>query len=285
MSLEDKKKIFVPRITQLDAIEFDEEISNLLTNNFLEISRYLRPGALNNVKPEISLLIKLLVFRYSILRTNSSFGQQLLNVKYKDELSKIKAVLFALINYGLPYFKEKCDEPSFKLTNEAVKKNIDKLDLILKACHTINLLIFLRQGIYPTLVDRVLRIKYAPIQNLNRSVGYSYMTRELLWHGFMELLMYTLPLINYQALKRRFLTMISKKSNATKTEQHVVLNTRTTCVICRESPIMPCRISLHCPHVSCYYCIKSNILADEKFICPSCGETNTAHEHLQFLNS
>lgn len=88
----------------------------------LEISKYLRPGALNNVKPEISLLIKLLIFRYSVLRTNSSFGQQLLNVKYKDELSKTKAVLFALINYGLPYFKEKCDEPSFKLTNEAVSK-------------------------------------------------------------------------------------------------------------------------------------------------------------------
>lgn len=137
-----------------------------------------------------------------------------------------------------------------------VKSNIDKLDLIVKAFHTINLLIFLRQGVYPTLVDRLLRIKYAPIQNLNRSVGYSYMTRELLWHGFMELLVYTLPLINYQALKRRFLNMISKKTSKTKTEQYVVLNARTTCVVCQESPIMPCRISLYCPHVSCYYCIK-----------------------------
>lgn len=38
---------------------------------------------------------------------------------------------------------------------------------------------------YPTLADRFLGIKYAPIKNLNRNVGYSYMTRELLWHGFM----------------------------------------------------------------------------------------------------
>lgn len=72
--------------------------------------------------------------------------------------------------------------------------------------------------------------------------------------------MYTLPLINYQTLKRRLINLISKKSSAPKKEQHVVYDAKTKCAICQELPILPCRISLYCPHLSCYYCIKVCIL-------------------------
>ena len=51
----------------------------------------------------------------------------------------------------------------------------------------VNLLIFLTEGKHPTLVDRVLGLQPVSIAPAGqaRTVGYSYMTRELLWHGFI----------------------------------------------------------------------------------------------------
>jgi peroxin-2 len=50
-----------------------------------------------------------------------------------------------------------------------------------------NLLVFLSEGKHPTLVDRILGLKPVSVapSGQDRTVGYSYMTRELLWHGFI----------------------------------------------------------------------------------------------------
>jgi hypothetical protein len=51
----------------------------------------------------------------------------------------------------------------------------------------VNLLAFLPEGKHPTLVDRVLGLQPVSVapSDRGRAVGYSYMTRELLWHGFI----------------------------------------------------------------------------------------------------
>lgn len=53
---------------------------------------------------------------------------------------------------------------------------------ILKAASFLNLLLFLQQGIYPTLAERFLSLSQESTRK--RNIGYTYMTRELLWHSF-----------------------------------------------------------------------------------------------------
>ncbi|KAL0266450.1 UNVERIFIED_CONTAM: hypothetical protein PYX00_008983 [Menopon gallinae] len=286
MAEKNKVKVFVPRITQLDANEFENEIHSLLKSNVLDIGKFLQPGFFNNVKPEIELCIKLLVFKYSLLQTNSTFGQQLLNIQYLEKISRRKAVLFAVLNYIIPYMKNKYDNAVLKWNNENsnnLKKLVDKLEVTVKICQFLNLMVFLKEGTYPKLVDRLLGIKMIPKTKLNRNVGYSYMTRELLWHGFMEFFMFVAPLINYQYLKRKIHNVFSIKQNKNTVAESVVYQLGSVCSICKELPIYPCRISMYCGHIACYYCVKSNSLADHDFACPSCGSKSTANDNLQFL--
>lgn len=53
---------------------------------------------------------------------------------------------------------------------------------ILKAASFLNLLLFLHQGKYPTLTQRFLNLSQESTRK--RNIEYTYMTRELLWHGF-----------------------------------------------------------------------------------------------------
>lgn len=53
---------------------------------------------------------------------------------------------------------------------------------VLKAASFLNFLMFLHQGKYPTLAQRFLSLSQESTRK--RNIEYTYMTRELLWHGF-----------------------------------------------------------------------------------------------------
>lgn len=53
---------------------------------------------------------------------------------------------------------------------------------VLKTASFFNLLLFLQQGKYPTLAQRFLSLSQESTRK--RNIEYTYMTRELLWHGF-----------------------------------------------------------------------------------------------------
>lgn len=53
---------------------------------------------------------------------------------------------------------------------------------VLKAASFFNFLLFLQQGKYPTLAQRFLGLSLESTRT--RNIEYTYMTRELLWHGF-----------------------------------------------------------------------------------------------------
>lgn len=97
------------------------------------------------------------------------------------------------------------------------------------------------------------------------------MTRELLWNGFIEVLVYMLPLINYRKITRilHHLNPLHTKANARGVgvlEREMSLDTR--CPHCGECPVHPSHMG--CVHVFCYSCLKGNQLADSKYECPIC---------------
>lgn len=86
-----------------------------------------------------------------------------------------------------------------------------------------------------------------------------------------ELLNVTLPLINYNSLKRKVGQLIASKtsrSDQTAPQLEPTLTINTTCAICSQRPVIPHHIQ--CIHVFCYYCIKGSVMADPEFSCPVC---------------
>ncbi|XP_059469909.1 peroxisome biogenesis factor 2-like [Neocloeon triangulifer] len=272
MEKEIPKKKHVPRITQLDAASLDKEIGSVLKSQVEEIFRSAAPSLINKFEPEIDALLSLLVWKLSVYDRGATFGQTLLDLKYYNS-SRRKKVLLALTIIGGKYFVSRIRSLSRTLTDERNLLLVEQFfrfgDTFFRLANLVNQVVFLTQGKYPGLPERILNMPPTPASDqLNRHVGYSYMTRELLWHSLIELLLFVLPLINYRAWYAKFALFFRPKAEI-KDSVSPVLTLTTTCAICNEKPVLPHHIG--CGHIFCSYCLKGNLAASKSFGCPLCG--------------
>lgn len=116
---------------------------------------------------------------------------------------------------------------------------------------------------------------------------------------FQELLGYSLPLINYHFVRRKFRSVVriamgSYNTTAQSERLKPKLTINSKCEYCNERPTLPHHMG--CKHIFCYYCLQvetisnicinwtmnsywigtsfllqGNLLADDKFECPGCG--------------
>lgn len=62
--------------------------------------------------------IVLQLFQYSVTKTNATFGQQLLGIRFKpDQLTDKKLALFQLFTVGANYIQSKVESPSKNFIN------------------------------------------------------------------------------------------------------------------------------------------------------------------------
>jgi peroxin-2 len=81
----------------------------------------------------------------------------------------------------------------------------------------VSFLVFLVNGRYRTLVDRLLRIRLAPPSSqASREVSFEYLNRQLVWHAFTEFLLFLLPLVGIGRWKRWLARAWKKALNAFK---------------------------------------------------------------------
>uniref|UniRef100_A0A182QNH2 RING-type E3 ubiquitin transferase (cysteine targeting) n=1 Tax=Anopheles farauti TaxID=69004 RepID=A0A182QNH2_9DIPT len=261
------KANFVPRVNQLDSIQLDNEITNLLRQQIQTILQVLPPGILSHLQPEVNFLLNSALWNFSIRTCYATFGQQMLSIAYeRDQLPARKLALHYVLTTVLPYAKENCQ---YRLTGwSRLQKLVQFVENALVLFNLVNFFKFLRSGTRPSLVDCVLRINYRSLDGAKRrNIGYSYMTRELVWAGFMELLGFTIPFVNYHALKRKLRNMLRLETTHRQAER-VELNVDTKCAYCNERVILPHHMG--CQHVFCYLCLKGNQLADAGFQCNVC---------------
>lgn len=74
------------------------------------MSQYLRPGTLAPIKPELQLLLDVYLFKNLLNKHGSTFGQQLLNLRYAEPLTKKLSHAYIFLNIVLPYLKTRYDE-------------------------------------------------------------------------------------------------------------------------------------------------------------------------------
>ncbi|XP_041783898.1 peroxisome biogenesis factor 2 [Anopheles merus] len=262
------KTNFVPRVNQLDSIQLDNEITNLLRQQIQNILQVLPPGLLSHLQPEINFVLNSALWNFSIRTHYATFGQQMLSIAYeKDQLPSAKLALHYLLTTVLPYAKENAQ---FRLTSwSRVQKLLQLAENALVLFNLVNFFKFLRSGTRPSLVDCLLRINHRSLDGAKRrTIGYSYMTRELVWAGFLELLGFTIPFVNYHALKRKLRNLLRIEAAPQRQDERVELTADTRCAYCNERVILPHHMG--CRHVFCYLCLKGNQLADAGFQCNVC---------------
>ena len=264
---------YVSRINQIDAAQLDSEIYKILKSQTREITKLCPQEKVEQWQPEIDAFLKFVIWCFSLGSSKSTFGQRLLDLNYA-RLNRRKAVFFLILTVVPTYVQDKFADrrriPGFD--NQARLRS--SIELIANCVHLmsfLNLLVFLHRGRQPSIVERLLGVSsQTATKSRPRQIGYSYMTRELLWHGLMELFTVGLPMINFHYVKQSILRFWTKNTrDPTMRLSRPLMTLSTRCPYCDEIPILPRHAN--CEHIYCYYCISAHFAATGSFQCHACG--------------
>lgn len=264
-------KPYVSRINQLDATQLDKEIYKVFENQIKQVFKYCPPGKVEKWQPEIRAFLCVLIWNFSLKSKNSTFGQQMLDLRYSN-LDKRKSILYLFFNVIPRYVKDRLVNDGATSSQRTFRKYTFYIRWVISIVHLlelINLIIFLHHGSQPLLIERLLNISSVPrTSNKPRNIGYSYMTREILWHGLMELFTLGIPMLNYHYLKQTIRRFWNGKSQSNVRRTYPIMSDTTVCAYCKERPILPTHAG--CEHIFCYYCLSANFAAMKVFLCPEC---------------
>ena len=161
----------------------------------------------------------------------------------------------------------------------------------------VSFMVFLVNGRYRTLLDRVLRLRLVvPSNQVRREVSFEYLNRQLVWHAFTEFLLFILPLMGINRW-RRLLSKAWRKAKSLTTDEdekgELSFLPERTCPICyqEQNPTSAEQImsmtggisgsvetDITNPYESgcgckyCYVCLASRLADGEGFNCLRCGE-------------
>lgn len=144
----------------------------------------LQPGLLEPVLPELELILRTWIFKYSVYNTKSTFGQQMLSLKYNQEnFTKTKLYWYYGYTVGLRYLKERAIY-SFTM-NTRIQRLINTMETFHLVADIINFLRFIQSGKCPSLIDFILGLQMSADKITREDLTDFAWTRELLWHNFI----------------------------------------------------------------------------------------------------
>ena len=209
------------RVGQVDAELLDEELLELLKGQVGEAFKYYGPHIRDDFSAEILLALRAALFKFSIWDHDASYGATLQNLRYIDarakstrrtKPSKWQKSLYGIITVLGRYGWEKWEtwlvdqEGGYTAPSDTVQL-FSRISAWASTTHNvaalISFLVFLVNGRYRTLTDRLLRLRLAPSSNqINREVSFEYLNRQLVWHAFTEFLLFLLPLVGISRWRR-----------------------------------------------------------------------------------
>ena len=158
-------------------------------------------------------------------------------------------------------------------------------------------IIFLVNGRYRTIVDRILRLRLvAPSNQVSREISFEYLNRQLVWHAFTEFLLFFLPILGVSRWRRWISKAWRKAKSLSGGEDEngeLSFLPEQCCAICyqEQNPILseqalmvssgmvgsaqtditnPYEASCGC--IYCYVCLGRRLVDGDGFICLRCGE-------------
>ncbi len=276
---------------------------------------------------EIQLALRAILFKLSIWDHDASYGAALQSLQYVDSRSKgpvysaptkLQKSLYGLLTVGGRYAWDKWEnwlinqEGGYEEPSQEVR-SLARITNLLSTTHSIaafaSFLVFLVNGHYRTLVDRLLRMRLTPPSaQASREVSFEYLNRQLVWHAFTEFLLFLLPLVGISRWRRWVSRAWRKTMSAlrTSTDDDDVVNEKQgelsflperTCAICykttdentTENEVMASSggisgsaqtditnpyETIPCGCVYCFVCIVQKLEGEEGegWVCLRCGE-------------
>lgn len=193
-------------------------------------------------------------------------------------------------------------------------RSLARITSLLSTTHSIaaffSFLVFLVNGRYRTLIDRLLRMRLTPPSaQASREVSFEYLNRQLVWHAFTEFLLFLLPLVGISRwrrwVSRAWRKTMSAIQNTSPDEDDIkekqgelAILPERTCAICykannetatNETEIMASSggiigsaqtditnpyETIPCGCVYCFVCIVQKLEGEEGegWVCLRCGE-------------
>jgi peroxin-2 len=209
------------RVGQVDAELLDEELLELLKGQVSEALKYFGTHLQDDWSAEIMLALRAVLFKLTIWDHDATYGAALQNLKFTDgrkkgpglvSPSKWQKALYGLFTVGGRYAWTRWenwlvdndtgyDEPSPTLRR--LSELSDAITTVHSTAAFVSFLVFLVNGRYRTLLDRILRLRLAPpTSQVSREVSFEYLNRQLVWHAFTEFLLFVLPLVGISRWRR-----------------------------------------------------------------------------------
>lgn len=253
------------RVGQVDAELLDEELLQLLRGQVGDALKYFGGHIADDWASEIGAVLRAILWKLSIWDRDTSYGASLQGLKYVDARTQPSSIhaasgqdptrwqkaAYGLITVGGRYSWQKLEdwllekEGGYEEPSPMVKR-LSKLTGWISMTHEmaalVSFLVFLFNGKYRTLADRLLRLRLAPASaQTSREVSFEYLNRQLVWHAFTEFLLFLLPLVGISRWRRllsrvwrKVKSMFSRKSDEEDTIAGGELGflPERTCAIC-----------------------------------------------------
>ncbi|KAI9315692.1 Pex12 amino terminal region-domain-containing protein [Dichotomocladium elegans] len=303
--------IKVMRVSQLDSDILDGELFEILKDQLWAGLSLVKPALKERFEPELLAVLNFVLFKFSVYDTGATYGAGLQNLKYRNEwkhggalesvakdapLTQGQKIAYGVLTIGGQYAWSRANryitargwgELDESDTRNKIYRLLQTGEKYWKAFSLLNFLVFLWNGKYRTLIDRILamRLVYAQ-KSMNRQVSFEFLNRQMVWHAFTEFLLFLVPLINIEKLKLRMMRTLLPKSYLVSSKGYDKMP-ENQCVICHDNasgaetgPVgqipdytvhNPYRTN--CGHIFCYYCIQSKVAVfGDEWPCLRCGE-------------
>lgn len=217
------------RVGQFDAEQLDEELLELLKRQVADGLKYFGTHIQNEWAAEITLALRAILFKLSVWDNNATYGAALQNLQFTDGRyrgegiiapSKWQKFSYGIISTGGRYAWTRWEDwvVNRSVGHDSTKmvKIMSRLYRILDMVHFLasitSFSVFLVNGRYRSLLDRILKLRLTPQNSqVSRQVSFEYLNRQLVWHAFTEFLLFLLPLVGVNRWKKWF-TKVWKKT-------------------------------------------------------------------------
>lgn len=288
----DGRVLVANRVCQLESNSLDTNLDEVLDNHVdsLDCPKF---------SDEIKLLTKLYL-GINMIKEATTPGMKVYNLRLREAKSiisdlsddrypgRMKMILLTSLNLVMPYVLDKLKDSnkaksllnSFRYSWMTMENAKD----VLKAINVFNFLMFLRDGRYLNLQNRVMGLtpcvedRYYGFNIAINRIQMQIIHRETTWKYLAEFIMTISPYINLRWLKNKSsqLSNLIMTDNATMEKCNLAEkfkhSSSDNCAICSKQPFNP--HSIGCRHIFCYYCLESNYLSDtsQGYRCKECNQ-------------
>jgi peroxin-2 len=282
----------VSKAGQLEASALDAELSEVLQDQLNRVLSFFRPSLMADLQPELEAFFRSLIFYFSVWTNNPTPGNMFQNLRYVDD-RPTKIDPYDL--YGRPpSFRQRCLHAVLHVvlpwiwtrTNRHISQQewgahplqdwrrkawvlLNRLETLQKFASLLHFAIFLVDGRYRGIRDRLLRMRLLHMDPMrSRSLSFEYMNQLLVWHTFLHFLGFLKPLVSSSAVRDCLTAAWRRLAGARATPTAMVL-AAGACSMCGTEPAESPHAN-DCGHRFCYYCLRSAV-ATPPASRPACG--------------